>query len=309
MVFMALTTPTKPGENKYIPFKDSKLTRLLKDSLGGNSLTTLLCTASKKVRYTEDTIGTLGFAQRAKKIKNDVKQNVEMGVKEYKYLVDAMKNEIMLLRGDLTKAGLPYHLVTDKKVLQFIPNNAVGDKSSETHNLQETETSDNIVSLDSSSYGDLPVRRRQSLVNLSEDQLIIKYCELKAKYDNMAESAGRKISQLCNRTSFLEENNDSDALLKYKDIIKQKDEIIEQLNSKMNEESIENKKRIDSLESQIHKLNKEKIELEIEKNKILSENESTQEMLNLNFNDINQLNDKLTSTSKINNIRKEEKTI
>jgi kinesin family protein 5 len=41
MVFMALTTP---GENKYIPFKDSKLTRLLKDSLGGNSLTTLLCT-------------------------------------------------------------------------------------------------------------------------------------------------------------------------------------------------------------------------------------------------------------------------
>ena len=41
MVFMALTTP---GENKYVPFKDSKLTRLLKDSLGGNSLTTLLCT-------------------------------------------------------------------------------------------------------------------------------------------------------------------------------------------------------------------------------------------------------------------------
>jgi hypothetical protein len=41
MVFMALTTP---GENKYIPFKDSKLTRLLKDSLGGNAVTTLLCT-------------------------------------------------------------------------------------------------------------------------------------------------------------------------------------------------------------------------------------------------------------------------
>ncbi len=38
---MALTTP---GENKYIPFKDSKLTRLLKDSLGGNAITTLLCT-------------------------------------------------------------------------------------------------------------------------------------------------------------------------------------------------------------------------------------------------------------------------
>ena len=38
---MALTSQ---GDHKYIPFKDSKLTRLLKDSLGGNSLTTLLCT-------------------------------------------------------------------------------------------------------------------------------------------------------------------------------------------------------------------------------------------------------------------------
>jgi len=38
---MALTSS---GDRKYIPFKDSKLTRLLKDSLGGNSLTTLLCT-------------------------------------------------------------------------------------------------------------------------------------------------------------------------------------------------------------------------------------------------------------------------
>ena len=168
MVFMALTTPTKPGENKYIPFKDSKLTRLLKDSLGGNSLTTLLCTASKKVRYTEDTIGTLGFAQRAKKIKNEVKQNVEMGVKEYKYLVDAMKSEIMLLRGDLTKAGLPYHLVTDKKVLQFIPNNAVGDSSLLENQTQDSQLNDSVVSQVSSTAGDISKRRRQSFIQIAK---------------------------------------------------------------------------------------------------------------------------------------------
>ena len=39
--------------------------------------------SSKKNKYAEDTLGTLGFAQRAKKIKNNVKQNVQMGVKEY----------------------------------------------------------------------------------------------------------------------------------------------------------------------------------------------------------------------------------
>jgi kinesin family member 5 len=46
----------------HIPFRDSKLTFFLKDALGGNSKTTLICTASKQLRHLEESIQTLQFA-------------------------------------------------------------------------------------------------------------------------------------------------------------------------------------------------------------------------------------------------------
>lgn len=48
---------------------------ILKESLGGNAKTSLLCTASRKKVHIEETISTLRFAQRAKKIKNKVVKN------------------------------------------------------------------------------------------------------------------------------------------------------------------------------------------------------------------------------------------
>jgi hypothetical protein len=59
-------------KKKYIPFRDSKLTFFLKDSLGGNSKTKLLANISPKVAYFGDTISTLMFAKRAKIIKTKV---------------------------------------------------------------------------------------------------------------------------------------------------------------------------------------------------------------------------------------------
>ncbi|KAF8822160.1 putative Kinesin-like protein KIF13B, partial [Cardiosporidium cionae] len=60
----------------YINFRDSKLTRLLSDSLGGNSQTAIICNCSPaKINYRE-TCSTLEFAHRAKSIRNKVKVNV-----------------------------------------------------------------------------------------------------------------------------------------------------------------------------------------------------------------------------------------
>ena len=60
----------------HVPFRDSKLSFFLKESLGGNSKTTLVCTGSKKKIHMEESIQTLNFAQRAKKIKNKAVSNV-----------------------------------------------------------------------------------------------------------------------------------------------------------------------------------------------------------------------------------------
>lgn len=62
-------------KKKHIPFRDSKLTFFLKDSLGGNSKTKLLANISPSPLYIGDTISTLMFAKRVKIIKSIAKPN------------------------------------------------------------------------------------------------------------------------------------------------------------------------------------------------------------------------------------------
>lgn len=52
----------------HIPFRESKLTKILRESLGGNAKTSLICTASMKRVHLDETISTLKFAERAKHV-------------------------------------------------------------------------------------------------------------------------------------------------------------------------------------------------------------------------------------------------
>ena len=56
----------------HVPYRNSKLTLLLKDSLGGNSKTCIIATISPLERCFAETLSTLKFAQRAKLIRNQV---------------------------------------------------------------------------------------------------------------------------------------------------------------------------------------------------------------------------------------------
>lgn len=64
---------------RHIPYRDSKLTRLLKDSLGGNCQTVMIANVSPSSLSFEDTYNTLKYANRAKKIKSNIKKNVVNG--------------------------------------------------------------------------------------------------------------------------------------------------------------------------------------------------------------------------------------
>ena len=72
----ALAKAVGPNEKPYIPYRDSKLTRLLKDSLGGNCRTVMIANVSPSSATYEDTHNTLLYANRAKKIKNKLERNV-----------------------------------------------------------------------------------------------------------------------------------------------------------------------------------------------------------------------------------------
>lgn len=61
---------------KHIPYRDSNLTRILKDSLGGNCQTLMIANISPSSLTYEDTYNTLKYASRAKKIRTNVRQNV-----------------------------------------------------------------------------------------------------------------------------------------------------------------------------------------------------------------------------------------
>lgn len=63
------------GKSKHIPYRDSKLTRLLADSLGGNTKTLMIAAISPSDFNYEETLSTLRYASRAKQIKNKPKVN------------------------------------------------------------------------------------------------------------------------------------------------------------------------------------------------------------------------------------------
>ncbi|KAF7338258.1 Kinesin heavy chain [Mycena venus] len=83
MVINALTD----SKVKYIPYRDSKLTRILQESLGGNSRTTLIINCSPSSYNEIETISTLRFGIRAKSIKNSARVNAELSPLELKGLL------------------------------------------------------------------------------------------------------------------------------------------------------------------------------------------------------------------------------
>ncbi|KAJ3132845.1 hypothetical protein HK100_004901 [Physocladia obscura] len=94
MVINALTD----GKSAHIPYRDSKLTRILQESLGGNSRTTLIINASPSSFNESETLSTLRFGMRAKSIKNKAKINAELSPTELKNLLKKAKHDMQQLQ-------------------------------------------------------------------------------------------------------------------------------------------------------------------------------------------------------------------
>lgn len=78
----------------HIPYRDSKLTRMLQESLGGNALTTLLIASSMCSYNDKETLSTLRFGERAKSIKNKATANVVRSAKELQMLLDTAEERL-----------------------------------------------------------------------------------------------------------------------------------------------------------------------------------------------------------------------
>lgn len=86
----------------HVPYRDSKLTRLLRDSLGGKTKTCIIATVSPSIHCLEETLSTLDYAHRAKNIKNKPEINQKMMksamIKDLYSEIDRLKQEVYAAR-------------------------------------------------------------------------------------------------------------------------------------------------------------------------------------------------------------------
>jgi len=93
-VIAALTDEKKLASGKsFIPYRNSKLTRILQDSLGGNSRTTMICCISPAESNYEETLSSIKYASRARNIKNKPVINRDAN----SLLIEALRGQITSL--------------------------------------------------------------------------------------------------------------------------------------------------------------------------------------------------------------------
>lgn len=106
-VIQSLAEMSRTGKSRHIPYRNSVLTQLLKESLGGNSRTVMLAAISPCDQQYEETLSTLKYADRAKKVKNKARANLLTGVDalppQVAAMVHTLQQEIQVLRQQLAE--------------------------------------------------------------------------------------------------------------------------------------------------------------------------------------------------------------
>ncbi|CAL0324230.1 unnamed protein product [Lupinus luteus] len=227
----------------HVPYRDSKLTRLLRDSLGGKTKTCIIATISPSIHCVEETLSTLDYAHRAKNIKNKPEINQKMTksamIKDLFSEIDRLKQEVYAAReknGIYIPRDRYLHEEAEKKAMaEKIEQMEQGTKSKdkqlielqELYNSQQlltAELSDKLEKTERSlqvteqSLFDLEERHKQANATIKEKEFLITNLlsseralvehaiELRAELENAASDVSNLFSKI-ERKDKIEEGN------------------------------------------------------------------------------------------------------
>ena len=207
---------SKGIKKPYVPYRDSKLTRLLKDSLGGNARTVMIANVSPSINTFDDTYNTLKYANRAKNIKTVVTRNVlnaQYHISNYVNIINNLKNEIALLKQQIASKNKNN---IDESIINIKINNSINssiennkdkttiEKNKENENNNKSKFFDN---------EDKFIENIKEIKELCKNQLAVKQKILSTKNEinKLSEviEMNKDISTINNGISFLINQTDN----------------------------------------------------------------------------------------------------
>ena len=103
------------GKINHIPYRNSLMTTILKDSLGGNCKTILIANASSNSKYLDETLSTMRFALRCAKVKNEITRNEHM---DLNVLVNQLQTENTYLKKKIDELEKNKNNINDNKIIE-----------------------------------------------------------------------------------------------------------------------------------------------------------------------------------------------
>ncbi|KAJ1351488.1 hypothetical protein KIN20_007501 [Parelaphostrongylus tenuis] len=195
MVISALAERSNGKKEKFIPYRDSVLTWLLKDSLGGNSRTIMIATISPAADNYEETLSTLRYADRAKRIVNHAVVNEDPNarvIRELREEVETLRMQISQTLKEHTETAELRERLAESERLVAQMNKSWEERLKETDTVNKERQRDLAeIGISIESSGIKVEKDRFYLVNLNADpslnELLVYYINSSAVIGNLDE--------------------------------------------------------------------------------------------------------------------------
>ncbi|KAK0585310.1 hypothetical protein LWI29_026650 [Acer saccharum] len=160
----------------HIPYRDSKLTRLLRDSLGGKTKTCIIATISPSAQSVEETLSTLDYAYRAKNIKNKPEANQKMSktvlLKDLYLEIERMKEDVRAAR-DKNGVYIPHERYTQDEA----------EKKARIEKIEQLENDLNTSEKEVDKFRELYITEQEQKLDLQSE---LKECKMDLEDKNKA---------------------------------------------------------------------------------------------------------------------------